>query len=166
MIGARDVCFVPTADMRGGYSARANDLWRSSPKDCWTTSHAPCRARLAMIAATITSGQPMPVPNTPAAASRAAKFPSTSLRVQIQAERILASPSRYAQSRPNDIALAARAAKPIAPIVYAFGNVPWSACHIAVPIIQNPNRPRGEDNAKWKDECPLWVISGHCLLYP
>ena len=42
---------------------------------------------------------------------------------------------------PNDSALAARAAKPIAPIVYALGNVPWSVCHIAVPIIQSPNRP-------------------------
>ena len=87
---ARDVCFVPIADMRGGYSARANDLWRSSLKDCWTTSHAPLQ-----------------------------------------------------------------------------GEAGHDRCKI-----ENPNRPRGEDNAKWKDECPLWVISGHCvmsascLLYP
>jgi hypothetical protein len=55
---------------------------------------APCNAKLAMIAATSTSGQPVPVPNTPRAASNTAKLPRTSLRVQIHADRILASPPR------------------------------------------------------------------------
>jgi hypothetical protein len=43
-----------------------------------------------MIAATMMSGHPVPVPNTPIAASNTARFPRTSFRVQIQAERILA----------------------------------------------------------------------------
>ena len=47
-----------------------------------------------MIAATIRSGQPVPVPNTPAAAASTARLPMASLRVQIQAERMLASPAR------------------------------------------------------------------------
>jgi hypothetical protein len=47
-----------------------------------------------MIEATITSGQPVPMPNTPNAASNTARFPSTSLRVQTQAERMFASPPR------------------------------------------------------------------------
>src|SRR5436190_737191 len=55
-----------------------------------------------MTAATTISGHPAPVPNTPSAASKTARLPSTSLRVQIQAERILASPARYAQSSAND----------------------------------------------------------------
>src|SRR5680860_1727325 len=44
-------------------------------------------ARLAMRVATITSGHNVPVPSTPAAASRTARLPRTSLREQIQAER-------------------------------------------------------------------------------
>jgi len=47
-----------------------------------------------MIAATITSGQPVPVPNTPTAASTTARLPSASLRAQIQTERMFASPLR------------------------------------------------------------------------
>jgi hypothetical protein len=47
-----------------------------------------------MIVVTITSGQPVPVPSTQSAASRTARLPRTSLRAQIHAERILASPQR------------------------------------------------------------------------
>ena len=47
----------------------------------------------AMIKATIMSDQPVSVPNTPSAANRTARFPTTSLRAHIQAERILASPA-------------------------------------------------------------------------
>jgi hypothetical protein len=46
---------------------------RSSRSACRTTTTAPCRARLAMIAATATSGHPVPVPNTPSAAARTRK---------------------------------------------------------------------------------------------
>src|SRR4051812_31290063 len=69
-------------------------------------------------------GHPAPVPNTPAAASSTARLPTTSFRVQIQAERILASPSRNAQSSPNDAALATSAVMPTAPIAKALGSVP------------------------------------------
>ena len=62
-----------------------------------------------MIAATMTSGHPVPVPNTPSAARSTARLPSTSFRVQIQAERIFASPSRCEYRMPNDAALAASA---------------------------------------------------------
>src|SRR5271169_228338 len=65
---------------------------RSSPHAFQITTHDPCRASTAIIAATITSGQPVPVPNTPKAAIRTARLPSTSLRVQIHAECMLASP--------------------------------------------------------------------------
>ena len=85
---------------------------------------APCNASPAMIAATITSGHPVLVPNTPAAASKTAMFPSTSLRVQIHAEHMLASPCLYAHSTPNDAALASSAAKPTVPIVKTLGSVP------------------------------------------
>ena len=84
---------------------------RNSPRDCRITVVAPCIASPAMIAATTTSGQPVPVPNTPAAANNTARLPSTSLRVQIHAERMLASPSRKAQSKPKDAALAASASE-------------------------------------------------------
>ena len=47
-----------------------------------------------MTAATITSGQPVPVPNTPAAASTTA-LPVASLRQQIQAERTGARERRH-----------------------------------------------------------------------
>jgi len=47
-----------------------------------------------MIAATMMSGHPVRVPNTPAAASKTVKLPSTSFRVQIHAERMFASPPR------------------------------------------------------------------------
>jgi hypothetical protein len=45
-----------------------------------------------MIAATATSGHPVPVPNTPSAAARTARFPSTSFRVQILAPFITHTP--------------------------------------------------------------------------
>jgi hypothetical protein len=76
------------------YSAGTATGWRSSASDCRTTAAAPCNASAAMIAATTMSGHPVPVPNTPRAASNTARLPSTSLRVQIQAERMLASPLR------------------------------------------------------------------------
>ena len=47
-----------------------------------------------MIAATIRSGQPVPVPNTPAAAAITARLPIASLQDQIQTERMLESPVR------------------------------------------------------------------------
>ena len=92
---------------------------RSSDPDWWRTTHAPCKASPAIIAATITSGQPVPVPSTPRAASNTARLPNTSLRVQIQAERMFASPPRKAHKRPNEAALATNAATPTAPIVKA-----------------------------------------------
>ena len=94
-----------------------------------------------MIAATIISGHLVPVPNTPTAASKTAKLPSTSLRVQIHADRMFASPPRYAQSRPNAAALAAQAATPTAPIVKALGKVPCAACQRTVAITHRPNKP-------------------------
>lgn len=45
-----------------------------------------------MMAATMMSGQPVPVPNTPATAAMTARFPIASLREQIQTDRILESP--------------------------------------------------------------------------
>jgi hypothetical protein len=47
-----------------------------------------------MTVATIMSGQPVPVPNTPSAASSTAALPMASLREQIQTERMFASPAR------------------------------------------------------------------------
>ena len=52
-----------------------------------------------MMTATAISGHPVPVPNTPSAASSTARLPSTSLRVQIHAERIFESRRRKAHSR-------------------------------------------------------------------
>jgi hypothetical protein len=75
-----------------GYLATANFPDRNSALACRITSAAPCMASAAMIAATIRSAHPVPVPKTPSAANRTARLPSTSLRVQIHAERILASP--------------------------------------------------------------------------
>src|SRR5215471_1696077 len=121
--------------------AEARSGRRNSLRDCRTTIHAPCSARPAMIVATMTSGHPVPVPNTPAAASKTAKLPSTSLRVQIHAERMFASPPRWAQSRPNEAALAAKAAKPTAPMVKALGKVPCAACQRTVPITHRPTKP-------------------------
>jgi hypothetical protein len=72
-----------------------------------------------MMNATAISGQPVPVPNTPSAASSTARFSSTSLRVQIHAERMFESPWRKAQSSANEIALARSAAVPTAPMVKA-----------------------------------------------
>ena len=79
---------------------------------------------IAMMLATMMSGQPDPVPQTPTAARSTARLPSTSLRVQIHAERMLASPCRYAHSNPNDVALARSAAAPTVPIAKALGRVP------------------------------------------
>jgi hypothetical protein len=72
-----------------------------------------------MVAATTRSGHPVPVPNTPSAASNTARFPSTSLRVQIHAERIFESPILWNHKMPNDMALAVSAAEPTAPIATA-----------------------------------------------
>jgi hypothetical protein len=60
----------------------------------------------------------------PSAASRTVTLPRTSLRVQIHAECMLESPSRYAQSCTKEAALAASAVKPTAPMVKASGSVP------------------------------------------
>jgi hypothetical protein len=49
-----------------------------------------------MMAATNRSGQALPVPNTPAAASITAKFDKASLREHSQTLRMLASPLRQA----------------------------------------------------------------------
>ena len=76
------------------FAPRGTGGWRSSLRDCRTTIHAPCSARPAMTAATMLSGHLVPVPNTPAAASKTARLPRTSLRVQIHAERMFASPRR------------------------------------------------------------------------
>ena len=46
-----------------------------------------------MIAATIRSGQPVAVPQTPSAATITATLPMASFREQSQTERTLASPS-------------------------------------------------------------------------
>ena len=54
-----------------------------------------------MIAATIMSGQPVLVPKTPSAARSTARFPRTSFRVHIQAERIFKSPPLNAKSSPK-----------------------------------------------------------------
>src|SRR4029078_5446943 len=81
------------------------------------------------------------VPNTPKAARSTARLPSTSLRLQIQAERMFASPPRCDQSRPKDAAFATSAAIPTVPIVKALGSVPCAACHKAMPITQSPNTP-------------------------
>jgi hypothetical protein len=75
-----------------------------------------------MVAATTRSGHPVPVPNTPSAASNTARFPSTSLRVQIHAERIFESPILWNHKMPNDMALAVSAAEPTTPIVTALGR--------------------------------------------
>ena len=57
---------------------------RSSDRACWATVAAPWIASTAITAATMTSGQPVPVPKTPRAAASTAKFATTSLREQIQ----------------------------------------------------------------------------------
>jgi hypothetical protein len=55
----------------------------------------PQRPRPPRIAATITSGQLVPVPKIPIAASSTAALPTASLREQIQTERMFASPVRH-----------------------------------------------------------------------
>jgi hypothetical protein len=104
-------------DCEGYYAGKLEIC--SSGRDWRRTTHAPCKASPAMIVATITSGQPVPVPSTPRAASNTARLPKTSLRVQIQAERMFASPPRNAHKSPNEAALAISAATPTAPIVAA-----------------------------------------------
>src|SRR4029077_21089936 len=54
--------------------------------------HAPEIPRPAMAKATTRSGQPVLVPKTPAAASRTARLPITSLREQSQTDCMFASP--------------------------------------------------------------------------
>ena len=67
---------------------------RNSPSACRTICHPPLTPRAARMAATMMSGQAVPVPNTPAAAATTARLPMTSLREQIHTDRRLASPSR------------------------------------------------------------------------
>ena len=74
---------------------RARGPARRRSARAWSTiCQPPEMPKPAMIAATMTSGQPVPVPNTPAAASSTARLPIASLREQIQTERMLASPPR------------------------------------------------------------------------
>ena len=88
-----DVTLIGTNPAFGsGYSATVKLPNRNSALACRITSAAPCMASVAMIAATMMSGHPVPVPKTLSAASKTARMPSTSLRVQIHAERIMASP--------------------------------------------------------------------------
>ena len=68
-----------------------------------------------MIVATATSGHPVSVPNTHRVREKRRRSARTSLRVQIQAERMLASPVRCCQSNQNEAALAASAVTPIPP---------------------------------------------------
>jgi lathosterol oxidase len=68
---------------------------RSSPRAWVSTVAAPHSANAAIAPATARSGQALPVPNTPSAASITAILPKASLREQIQTERMLASPVRY-----------------------------------------------------------------------
>ena len=79
----------------------------SSRRACRMTMDAPCSAKLAMMAATTTSGQPVPVPNTPNAASSTARFPSTSLRGK-------STPSAR-WHRPHDAATAIRMTRHLPP---------------------------------------------------
>jgi len=57
-------------------------MTRRSSAACRRICTAPDRASVAMMPATTTSGQPVPVPNTPRAATSTATLPITSLRVQ------------------------------------------------------------------------------------
>src|SRR5690554_4031604 len=66
----------------------------SSSCACSRICTAATTARLAMMVATIRSGQALPVPNTPSAASSTARLPRASLRVQSHTLRMLLSPSR------------------------------------------------------------------------
>src|SRR5688572_30796345 len=66
----------------------------SSRQDCRRTDADDHSASDPMIAATARSGQRLPVPNTPSAASITAKLPMASLREHSHTERMLASPSR------------------------------------------------------------------------
>jgi hypothetical protein len=82
-----------------------------------------------MIAATTTSGHSVPVPNTPAAASKTAKLPSTSLRVQIHLSACL----HRRRDRPT-----------VGRTRQHWPNCPtqWSRCP-APPPRQSPRRSRG-----------------------
>src|SRR5690554_1839081 len=66
----------------------------SSSCACSRICTAAVTARLAMMIATVRSGQALPVPNTPSAASSTARLPRASLRVQSHTLRMLLSPSR------------------------------------------------------------------------
>src|SRR5207244_11371243 len=85
--------------------------------------------------------QPLPVPNTPSAATITATLPMASLREQIQTERMFASPQRYRYSINATPALTASAAKPTTPIVAASGGTPSRRFHSDLISTNTPNAP-------------------------
>ena len=115
---------------------------RSSPRAWRTICHPPLMLRLAMMAATIRSGQPVPVPNTPAAAASTARLPIASLREQIQTDRMLESPVRKRNSISATAAFASRARTPTTPMTSAWGSVPASACQTVDPMTHRPRTSR------------------------
>ena len=91
---------------------------------------APWIARIAMTAATMRSGSPVPVPKTPSAAASTARFARTSFREQSRRSAC----SRRLRARRRGARGTGRwrssAAMPTAPMVPQDGTVPCSACQI------------------------------------
>src|SRR5262245_52732792 len=141
--GDRHVGVVAAAVAPCGLTALQADRLasRSSARAWRTTVRAPVSASSAIAVATIRSGHAVPVPNTPSAASITARLPSTSLRVQIHTERMLASPLRNRYNSAATAAFTASAAKPTAPIVVASGGTPACAFHSAWPSTNTPKAP-------------------------
>src|SRR5271157_5773166 len=111
---------------------------RSSGAALRTICHEPQSASDAIKAATNPSGQPRPVPNTPAAASKTARLPRASFRVQIHTERMLLSRCRYAVRSPRTVPLAMSAATPTTPITGASGTVPDATSRAVATTSQSP----------------------------
>ena len=80
------------------------------------------RNSVAMMPATIRSGHPVAVPQTPNAASITATLPIASLREHSQTDRTLASPSLYRTSSATLARLAASAMTPTTPLICASGT--------------------------------------------
>jgi len=92
-----------------------------------------------MISATTRSGQPLPVPKTPAAANITATFPNASLRLHSQTDRMSASPLRKAYSITATPAFATNASTAITPIVKGSGGMPLSPAHTVLATTKSPN---------------------------
>lgn len=102
------------------------------------TMRAPDKASSAITAATAKSGQLLLVPKTPTAASITATLPIASFRLQIHTERILASPSRCAESMSATPPFTSNARNATTPIVNGSGTAPLTKVNTVLAMTNTP----------------------------